>query len=86
MGKRIKTTMLEFCKTILSKVSFEPTLFKKELNKALKTLKREEKVNLYEWCLENFQGIQLQISDKLFRKNLPEPIYIKVHDHHPLRR
>ena len=38
--------MLEYSKTILQKVSFNRDLFKKELNKAIRFLKREEIVML----------------------------------------
>lgn len=46
--------MLEFCKTVLRKVSFDRSLFRKELKKARSRLKRPEKESLKEWCLRTF--------------------------------
>lgn len=46
--------MLEYCKTILSKVSFDRKLFEKELAKAIKSLVGEELVALKNWCYEMF--------------------------------
>jgi hypothetical protein len=46
--------MLEMCKEILTKVSFDRLLFQKELNKALKWLQTEELENFRAWCLSNF--------------------------------
>ena len=51
--------MLEFCKQILLKVSFDRKLFKKELTKMISMLKREEVVLLKVWCLTTF-GAQYQ--------------------------
>lgn len=46
--------MLEYFKTILSKVSFDKRLFEKELRKAIKTLVDKEVSILKEWCYLNF--------------------------------
>lgn len=46
--------MLEFSKKILKKVSFDRTLFKKELKKSLKWLNRDEIIALKVWCLAQF--------------------------------
>lgn len=46
--------MLEFCKEILLKVSFDKRLFKKELYKAIRWCRKEEKVILRAWCLLMF--------------------------------
>ena len=51
--------MLEFCKQILLKVSFDRQLFKKELTKMIALLKREEVMLLKVWCLATF-GAQYQ--------------------------
>ena len=48
------THMLEFCKEILTKVSFDRILFRKELRKAIKWLQREELVQLKQWCMDTF--------------------------------
>ncbi|MEP1097735.1 MAG: hypothetical protein ABJG78_21630 [Cyclobacteriaceae bacterium] len=42
--------MLEYFKTILSKVSFDKRLFEKELKKAIKALIPKEVDLLREWC------------------------------------
>lgn len=47
-------TMLEYQKTILSKVSFDKNIFKKELQKSIRWLKLDELYNLFEWALSNF--------------------------------
>ena len=46
--------MFELSKNILEKVSFDKTLFRKELVKAVKWLKPEEKALLMIWCLATF--------------------------------
>ena len=46
--------MLEMCKEILTKVSFDRILFQKELNKALKWLQTEELDSFKNWCLSTF--------------------------------
>ena len=46
--------MFELSKNILEKVSFDKTLFRKELTKAVKWLKPDEKTLLKVWCLETF--------------------------------
>lgn len=46
--------MLEFCKKILRKVSFDRKLFKKELSKAYNWLKKEERQKLKNWSLKTY--------------------------------
>lgn len=46
--------MLRFSKSILQKVSFDRTLFKKELRKSIYWLKKEELMMLKVWCLASF--------------------------------
>lgn len=46
--------MLELSKSILEKVSFDKLLFKKELRKAIKWIKPDEKTILKVWCLTTF--------------------------------
>ena len=41
--------MLDYTKSILERVSFDPVLFYKELQKAIKTLLPHEMVQLKEW-------------------------------------
>ena len=46
--------MFELSKRILEKVSFDKTLFRKELTKAIKWVKPNEKILLKVWCLATF--------------------------------
>lgn len=47
----MKRTMFDYSKTILESVSFDPLLFCKELEKALKTLLPYEVEQLSDWLL-----------------------------------
>ncbi len=46
--------MFELSKEVLEKVSFDKTLFRKELNKAINWIKQDEKTLLKVWCLGTF--------------------------------
>ena len=46
--------MLNYAKTVLSRVSFDARLFEKELRKAIKLLIEEELVELRRRCYANF--------------------------------
>ena len=46
--------MLNYVKTVLSKVSFDALLFEKELRKAIKMLIAEEVNDLRQWCYNRF--------------------------------
>lgn len=46
--------MFDLSKKILEKVSFDKTLFCKELTKAIKWVKPDEKTLLKVWCLATF--------------------------------
>jgi hypothetical protein len=46
--------MLDYTKIILQRVSFDETLFEKELKKSLTELIKEEVLELKRWCIENF--------------------------------
>lgn len=58
--------MLEFKKSILEKVSFDLSLFEKELRKAKNWLIPEEIDKLREWCYAKFKGEHRTVLDKLF--------------------
>ena len=45
--------MLEYCKTILQKISFSKSLFKKEYKKTFKYLSEGERVELKKWLKAN---------------------------------
>lgn len=47
--------MLDLCKVILLKVSFDRILFQKELKKAIKWMKNPQELQqLKDWCLSQF--------------------------------
>ena len=46
-------TMLEYCKTILHKISFSKSLFKKEYKKTFKYLNERERAELKKWLKAN---------------------------------
>ena len=47
--------MLEYIKKILSKVSFDPELFEKELKKGIKSLIQPQDIlRLQRWCYQRF--------------------------------
>ena len=58
--------MLEYFKTILSKVSFDKRLFEKELRKAIKSLVKQEVKLLKDWCYQHFGQQYLPILNECF--------------------
>ena len=61
--------MLEYSKEILVKVSFDRFLFRKELKKAVKWLKSEDRQVLMMWCMTTFGVLYNDIIQEAF-KNL----------------
>ncbi|MCZ2247982.1 MAG: hypothetical protein LC111_04380 [Bacteroidia bacterium] len=59
--------MLDLSKKILTKVSFDKSLFKKELIKANKMLKFEDQLLLKVWCLATFGYLYRDIILEVFR-------------------
>jgi hypothetical protein len=59
--------MLEYVKTVLSKVSFDRALFEKELKKALKMLIPDELYQLKDWCYRKFGSLYRSILNKHFQ-------------------
>ena len=57
---------LNYVKLILAKVSFDASLFQKELRKALTVLLPEEIRHLKEWCYRQFGGRYGGILDECF--------------------
>lgn len=53
----MKTSFLDYYKTILQKVSFDNFLFRKELNKALNHLESHDKEELRQWVKANLSDI-----------------------------
>ena len=59
--------MFEYTKQILTKVSFDRNLFRKELIKSIQLLKREERRLLKVWCVATF-AIYSDVIVDVFRK------------------
>lgn len=60
--------MLELSKTILLRVSFDKSLFRKELVKSMRWIKKEEAMLLKAWCLTTFiqyQEMILEVCDTI---------------------
>lgn len=47
--------MLDYCKTVLEKVSFDPSLFEKELTKSINWLDDSEKEEFLKWSSRTFK-------------------------------
>jgi len=62
--------MLKYTKTILSKVSFDKELFKKELKKSIHWLKKEEVIALQTWCAINFGAAYHDVISEVFKAYL----------------
>lgn len=59
--------MLELSKKILQNVSFDKALFKKELTKAFKWCKPNEKLLLKVWCLTTFGAMYRNIIIEVYK-------------------
>lgn len=57
--------MLELTKSVLEKVSFDKSLFCKELKKSKDWLQHKELLALKAWCLATFVQYQEEISEIL---------------------
>jgi hypothetical protein len=57
--------MLNYVKTVLSRVSFDAKLFEKELRKAIRLLIAEEVQELRRWCYAKF-GVHQAILNRCF--------------------
>ena len=55
----MKKSFLDYYKEILQKVSFDQELFKKELNKALNSIDKEDIQKLREWIID--RGLQFNM-------------------------
>ena len=58
--------MLEYVKMILTKVSFNKTLFEKELRKALKMLTPLEVPDFRTWCYQQFASVYRRVLKRVF--------------------
>jgi replication initiation and membrane attachment protein DnaB len=64
--------MLEQTKVVLSNVSFDFSLFRKELLKAIKWLNSTEIETLKQWCFENFSEKYKEIASEIL---IPQASY-----------
>lgn len=58
--------MLAYVKIILQKVSFDATLFEKELRKGLRALNQSEVMQLKTWCYDAFYSQHLLVLASVF--------------------
>jgi hypothetical protein len=58
--------MLNYVKTVLTKVSFDALLFEKELRKAIRMLIADELSELRNWCYARFSGEYEAILNRCF--------------------
>lgn len=61
--------MMELCKEILVKVSFDKVLFQKELSKAISWIQTEEIDSFRRWCIQNFGKKYPKIVHSAFKKS-----------------
>ena len=61
-------TMLEYIKMILQKVSFDKSLFEKELKKAIAMLVPEEIKQLKSWCYAQFGRMYRVVLNRCFSR------------------
>ena len=59
--------MLKYTETVLQKVSFNKGLFKKELKKSIKWLRKDEVTILKTWCIINFGVIYADVISEVFK-------------------
>ncbi|MBW7868383.1 MAG: hypothetical protein H3C31_08690 [Brumimicrobium sp.] len=59
--------MVELCKDILTKVSFDKYLFQKELEKAIRWITKSEDLQSFkEWCIIEFGGMYPSVLRQAF--------------------
>ncbi|MGY6562325.1 MAG: hypothetical protein ACXITV_09480 [Luteibaculaceae bacterium] len=66
MNQIYKTIMLEMSKKILMSVSFDRSLFRKELAKSIRWIKREERLLLKAWCVVMFGNQYSDVIQEVF--------------------
>jgi hypothetical protein len=58
--------MLDFCKTVLTRVSFDRRLFAKELKKSFKWLSKEDAETLRQWAMAQYSHKYAQLIGSTF--------------------
>lgn len=64
--RKFETSTIEYVKVVLSKVSFDISLFEKELFKALSHLLPSEVTELKNWCYSNFSQDFMPVLNRVF--------------------
>ena len=64
--RKFETPMIEYVKTVLSKVSFDKSLFEKELIKAMSQLLPSEINELRNWCYAHYSKDLLSVLNRTF--------------------
>jgi len=59
--------MLKYTETILQKVSFNRDLFRNELKKSIKWLRKDEINVLKTWCILNFGALYMDVINEVFK-------------------
>lgn len=59
--------MLKYTELVLQKVSFNKELFRNELQKSIKWLKKNEVKVLQSWCILNFGAIYMDVINEVFK-------------------
>jgi len=59
--------MLKYTETVLKKVSFNRELFRNELKKSIKWLKKNEIKVLKNWCILNFGAVYMDVINEVFK-------------------
>ncbi|KAA3650748.1 MAG: hypothetical protein DWP98_04035 [Bacteroidetes bacterium] len=59
--------MFELSKKVLTRVSFDRKLFRKELYKSIKWLKPKESLMLKAWCLATFGHLYKDVINEVYK-------------------
>jgi len=63
-------TTLAYIEMILEKVSFDTNLFEKELTKAIKTLDKNDRNELFLWCEHQFGESKISRMNPIFTSSI----------------
>jgi len=62
---------IRYAKEVLSKVSFERNIFKRELKKFLNIIHPDQHQEFKEWCINEFKSEHLETIESVFQKYSP---------------
>jgi len=69
-GRKFKLSMLEYSKIILSKISFDKRLFRKEYKKAFRSLDSHERIALKQWVRAEWNVLFNSSKNNVFQAQL----------------